>query len=203
SVHPHDQPRHGSDRPSVHLGAQRAFRKNRHVVQELLLVPPQFRRKRAAHANPLAAGRPAPLASVRPTRYAGSAARKTGMEGRTVMNEQSREVMDKMVEKMETFTDKQLNELVGVNYGAWRKHGSAPEEWNPAGDPSHAHDLIDKLLEDGLFVNLYGRLNDWTCEIMDKHANIYAEVTTTTMCRAVCMAALVTVLTKYGEMPNL
>lgn len=116
------------------------------------------------------------------------------------MNESKREVLEKIEEKLESYSVQELNALVVANYKEWRKRSATLDDWNPAGDPAHAHDVIDKLLDDGLFVNLYGRKNDWTCEIMDKHAKVYAEVTTTTLPRAVCAAALVTVLTKYGEM---
>lgn len=113
------------------------------------------------------------------------------------MNE---EVVDKIRERMASLKTPELNALVAANYAEWRKSGSSQADWNPAGNPSHAHDLIDKLLEDGLFVNLFGRPEEWTCEIMDNRAVVYAEVTSQTMARAICESALLTVLTKYGEM---
>jgi len=113
------------------------------------------------------------------------------------MNE---EIIEKISERMAGLAIPELNALVLANFEEWRKNADGPRSWNPAGNPAHAHDLIDKLLEDGLFVNLYGRPEEWTCEIMDNHAAVYAEVTSTTMARAICEAALVTVLTKYGEM---
>lgn len=116
------------------------------------------------------------------------------------MNEKTREVLDKIMEKMAAFSERELNALVYANFAGWRKSAGSPDEWNPAGNPAHAHDLVDRLLDDGLFVNLYGRKNDWTCEIMDNKAVVYAEVTASSMSRAVCEAALITVLTKYGEM---
>lgn len=116
------------------------------------------------------------------------------------MNEHAREVLDQIMEKISAFKVPELNALVAANFAEWRKYGGPLSEWNPAGNPAHAHDLIDKLMEDGLYVNLFGRPDDWTCEIMDKNAVVYAEVSAATMARAICEAALVTVLTKYGEM---
>ena len=113
------------------------------------------------------------------------------------MNE---EVIDKIRERMADMKLPELNALVAANYAQWRKNEGTQAEWNPAGNPTHAHDIADKLLEDGLFVNLFGRPEEWTCEIMDNHAVVYAEVTAATMARAICEAALITVLTKYGEM---
>jgi len=110
------------------------------------------------------------------------------------------EVIEKILDRFAEMNTAQINALVAVNFGEWRKNEGSLAEWNPAGNPNHAHDLIDKLMSDGLFINLYGRPNDWTCEILDKTAKIYAEVTTTSMPRAVCEAALITVLTKYGQM---
>ena len=109
------------------------------------------------------------------------------------------EAVEKIAEKMETLDTPELNALVAANFEEWRKSDS-PAAWNPAGDPTHAQDIVDKLLEDGLIVNLFGRPEEWTCEIMDNHAKVYAEITSSTMARAICQAALVTVLTKYGEM---
>lgn len=116
------------------------------------------------------------------------------------MSEKNREVLEKIMEKMAAFNEQEMNALVAANYGEWRKNDGPLSAWNPAGNPAHAHDLIDKLMEDGLFVNLFGRPEEWTCEIMDNRAVVYAEVTSPTMPRAICEAALVTVLTKYGEM---
>jgi hypothetical protein len=113
------------------------------------------------------------------------------------MNE---EIIEKISEKLKTLKGPELNALVIANFDEWRKAVETPISWNPAGNPTHAHDLIDKLMEDGLFVNLFGRPEEWTCEIMDNHAVVFAEVTSETMARAICEAALVTVLTKYGEM---
>lgn len=113
------------------------------------------------------------------------------------MNE---EVIEKIRERMSDLKAPELNALVAANYEQWRKNEGPLSEWNPAGNPTHAHDLIDKLMEDGLFVNLFGRPEEWTCEIMDNRAVVYAEVTSPTMARAICEAALITVLTKYGEM---
>ena len=110
------------------------------------------------------------------------------------------EVIEKIYERMQALKLPELNALVLANYGEWRKSGSSNTDWNPAGNPAHAHDIVDKLLEDGLFVNLFGRPEEWTCEIMDNHAVVYAEVTSPTMARAICEAALITVLSKYGEM---
>lgn len=113
------------------------------------------------------------------------------------MNE---EVVEKIQERMAGLKTPELNALVIANYEQWRKNDGPVADWNPAGNPLHAHDLIDKLMEDGLFVNLFGRPEEWTCEIMDRHAVVYAEVTSPTMARAICEAALITVLTKYGQM---
>lgn len=110
------------------------------------------------------------------------------------------EVIEKILERFEEMNEAQINALVSINFGEWRKNEGGLEAWNPAGNPSHAHDLVDKLLEDGLFINLYGRPEDWTCEIMDKNAKVYAEVTSPTMARSICEAALITILTKYGQM---
>ncbi len=110
------------------------------------------------------------------------------------------EVIEKISEKMRTLKAPELNALVIANFDEWRKATEVKTEWNPAGNPTHAHDLIDKLLDDGLFVNLFGRPEEWTCEIMDNRAVVYAEVTAATMARAISEAALLTVLTKYGEM---
>jgi len=112
----------------------------------------------------------------------------------------NQEVIDKISERIAAMTQPELNALVIANYAEWRKNDGPESAWNPAGNPTHAHDLVDKLLEDGLFVNLFGRPEEWTCEIMDNRAVVYAEVTSPTMARAICESALITVLTKYGEM---
>lgn len=116
------------------------------------------------------------------------------------MKKETREVLDQIAERIAGFKVPELNALVAANFAEWRKNDGPLAEWNPAENPSHAHDLVDKLLEDGLFVNLFGRPGEWTCEIMDNRAVVYAEMTAGTMARAICEAALITVLTKYGEM---
>lgn len=109
------------------------------------------------------------------------------------------EVVEKISEKLELMSDQELNALVAINFDHWR-HSAEASAWNPAGNAGHAHDLMDKLLEDGLYVNLIGRPGEWTCEIMDKQAKVYAEIAAQTLPRAVCEAALISILTKYGEM---
>jgi hypothetical protein len=110
------------------------------------------------------------------------------------------EVIEQIRERLEAMNLPELNALVQINYGEWRKNEGTMEQWNPAGNPAHAHDIIDKLLEDGLFVNLIGRPEEWTCEILDKQAIVFAEIASPTMARAICEAALIIVLTKYGAM---
>lgn len=122
------------------------------------------------------------------------------MNQRGALIRMNKEMIDLIRERMESMSLAELNALVSVNFIEWRKNAGRPEDWNPAGNPAHMHDIIDKLLEDGLFVNLFGRPEEWTCEIMDNRAVVYAEITSSTMTRAVCEAALITVLTKYGEM---
>jgi hypothetical protein len=110
------------------------------------------------------------------------------------------EIVEKIHERLVAMNVAELNALVQINYGEWRKNEGSMEQWNPAGNPTHAHDIMDKILEDGLFVNLFGRPEEWTCEILDKQATFFAEITSNTMARAICEAALIIVLTKYGEM---
>jgi hypothetical protein len=119
---------------------------------------------------------------------------------RGALNHMNEEMIELIRERMENMSLAELNALVAANFAEWRKNAGGPEDWNPAGNPAHMHDIADKLLEDGLFVNLFGRPSEWTCEIMDNRAVVYAEITSSTMARAVCEAALITVLTKYGEM---
>lgn len=109
------------------------------------------------------------------------------------------EVVEKIREKLELMSDQELNALVLINFDHWRQSAET-SAWNPAGNAGHAHDLTAKLLQDGLYVNLIGRPDEWTCEIMDKQAKIYAEIASQTLPRAVCEAALITILTKYGQM---